>query len=56
VLLAARRPDRAGSGLLAELAAEVAARPDAPTGAQIAAMRRPVGENFIPAAYAFGRS
>jgi UDP-N-acetyl-alpha-D-muramoyl-L-alanyl-L-glutamate epimerase len=53
VLLAARRPDRADCALLQELAAEVAGRPDAPTEADIAAMRRPVGENFIPAAYAF---
>jgi UDP-N-acetyl-alpha-D-muramoyl-L-alanyl-L-glutamate epimerase len=53
VLLAARRPDRANSPLLRELAAEVAGRPDAPTDAEVAAMRRPVGENFIPAAYAF---
>jgi UDP-N-acetyl-alpha-D-muramoyl-L-alanyl-L-glutamate epimerase len=54
VLLAARRPDRADCGLLQELAAEVAGRPDAPTDAEVASMRRPVGENFIPAAYAFG--
>jgi UDP-N-acetyl-alpha-D-muramoyl-L-alanyl-L-glutamate epimerase len=54
VLLAARRPDRAGSTLLQELAAEVASRPDAPTEPEIAAMREPVGENFIPARYAFG--
>jgi UDP-N-acetyl-alpha-D-muramoyl-L-alanyl-L-glutamate epimerase len=53
VLLAARRPDRSGCALLHELAAEVASRPDAPTDAEVAAMRRPVGENFIPAAYAF---
>jgi hypothetical protein len=54
VLLAARRPDRAGCTLLQELAAEVASRPDAPTEPEIAAMREPVGENFIPARYAFG--
>jgi hypothetical protein len=54
VLLAARRPDRADCALLQELAAEVAARLDAPTDAEIAAMRRSVGENFIPAAYTFG--
>jgi hypothetical protein len=53
VLLAARRPDRSGCALLQELAAEVAGRPDAPTDAEVAAMRRPVGENSIPAAYAF---
>jgi UDP-N-acetyl-alpha-D-muramoyl-L-alanyl-L-glutamate epimerase len=53
VLLAARRPDRADCALLRELAAEVAGRPDAPTNEEVAAMRRPVGENFIPAAYVF---
>jgi hypothetical protein len=53
VLLAARRADRADCALLSELAAEVAGRPDAPTAADIAAMSRPVGENFVPAAYAF---
>jgi len=53
VLLAARRPDRADCALLRELAAEIAARPDAPADAEIAAMRRPVGENFVPAPYAF---
>jgi len=53
VLLAARRPDRAGTALLQELAAEVAGRPDAPSEAEIAAMQRPVGENYIPAEYAF---
>jgi len=53
VLLAARRADRAEFPLLQELAAEVAGRPDAPTDAEIAAMRRPVGENFVPPAYAF---
>jgi hypothetical protein len=53
VLLAARRPDRAGCTLLQELAAEVASRPDAPAETEIAAMQRPVGENFIPSAYFF---
>ncbi len=53
VLLAARRPDRADCAVLQELAADVAGRPDAPTDADIEAMRHPVGENFIPAAYAF---
>ena len=48
VLLAARRDDRAGRGLLAELAAEVAGWPDAPSEAEAAAMLRPVGRNFIP--------
>jgi UDP-N-acetyl-alpha-D-muramoyl-L-alanyl-L-glutamate epimerase len=51
VLLAARRGDRAGSGLLQELAAEVAGWPDAPSEAEIAAMLRPVGRNFIPDRY-----
>ena len=51
-LLAARRADRADCVLLRELAAEVAARPDAPTDAEIAAMSRPVGESFVPALYA----
>ena len=54
VLLAARRDDRAnrgGAGLLHELAAEVAGWPDAPSGADAAAMLRPVGQNFIPAGY-----
>jgi UDP-N-acetyl-alpha-D-muramoyl-L-alanyl-L-glutamate epimerase len=52
--LAARRADRADCALLAGLAAEVAGRPDAPTDGEIAAMGRPVGENFVPAGYAFG--
>jgi hypothetical protein len=51
VLLAARREDRAGDKLLAELAAEVGSWPDAPTSADAAVMLRPVGRNFIPAAY-----
>ena len=51
ILLAARRPDRAGCGLLQELAAEVAGWPDAPTDADAAAMLAPVGENFIPGGY-----
>jgi UDP-N-acetyl-alpha-D-muramoyl-L-alanyl-L-glutamate epimerase len=53
VLLAAQRPDREDCALLRELAADIAGRRDAPTDAEVAAMRRPVGENFIPAAYAF---
>jgi UDP-N-acetyl-alpha-D-muramoyl-L-alanyl-L-glutamate epimerase len=56
VLLAARRPDRAGFPLLQELAAEVAGRPDAPADAEIAAMRRPVGKNFVPPVFAFEES
>ena len=49
VVLAARRPDRAGAPLLTELAAEVTGRPDAPAESEIAAMRRPVGTSFVPA-------
>ncbi len=51
VLLAARRDDRAGHALLAELALEVAAWPDAPSAADAVAMLAPVDENFIPAGY-----
>ncbi len=51
VLLAARREDRAGSALLRELAAEAAGWPDVPSEAEIAAMLRPVGPNFIPPGY-----
>jgi hypothetical protein len=51
VLLAARRDDRTGSGLLPELAAEVASWPDAPSQAETAAMLEPVGRNFIPDRY-----
>jgi UDP-N-acetyl-alpha-D-muramoyl-L-alanyl-L-glutamate epimerase len=51
ILLAARRADRAGCGLLQELSAEVAGWPDAPTDADAAAMLAPTGENFIPAGY-----
>ncbi|TVZ06066.1 endonuclease domain-containing protein [Trebonia kvetii] len=51
VVLAARRADRAATPLLQELAAEITGRPDAPTEAEIAAMRRPVGASFIPAEY-----
>jgi UDP-N-acetyl-alpha-D-muramoyl-L-alanyl-L-glutamate epimerase len=49
VVLAARRPDRAGTALLAELAAEMSGRPDAPTDDEIEAMRHPVGASFVPA-------
>ena len=49
VLLAARRADRLDCKLLRELAAEVAALPDAPSPAASAAMLRPVGEHSIPA-------
>ena len=52
VLLAARREDRAGNGLLAGLAAEVASWPDAPSPAEVEAMLRPVSRNFIPNEYA----
>ena len=51
VLLAARRDDRADTTLLRELAAEVDGWPDAPSEAEIAAMLRPVGRNFIPPGY-----
>ena len=51
VLLAARRDDRASAGLLQQLAAEVAGWPDAPSGADAAAMLQPVGRTFIPAGY-----
>jgi hypothetical protein len=54
VVLAARRPDRAGTALLQELAAEVTGRPDAPSEAEIEAMRHPVGASFVPAAYSLG--
>ncbi len=53
VVLAANRPDRAETTLLAELAAEITGRPDAPTTAEIEAMRHPVGASFVPAAYSF---
>ena len=49
VVLAARRPDRAGTPLLQKLAAEINGRPDAPTEAEIEAMRHPVGASFVPA-------
>jgi hypothetical protein len=54
VVLAARRPDRAGTTLLQELAAEVTGRPDAPTAAETEAMRHPVGTSFVPVAYSLG--
>ena len=52
VVLASSRTDRADSPFLQELAAEITGRADAPTPGEIEAMRRPVGENFIPRAYA----
>ncbi|HYZ52487.1 MAG TPA: hypothetical protein VE733_03120 [Streptosporangiaceae bacterium] len=48
-LLAARRPDRAGCKLLEELAADVTILPGTPS---TEGLLRPVGEHFIPAAYA----
>jgi UDP-N-acetyl-alpha-D-muramoyl-L-alanyl-L-glutamate epimerase len=54
VLLAAQRPDRAGTPLLQELAAQVAGRPDAPSAAETEAMSHPVGASFVPGAYSFG--
>jgi len=53
VVLAASRADRKSTSLLQELAAEITGRPDAPTPAEIEAMKHPVGPNFVPAAYAF---
>jgi UDP-N-acetyl-alpha-D-muramoyl-L-alanyl-L-glutamate epimerase len=52
VVLAARRADRAETALLQRLGAEVNGRPDAPTQADIEAMRHPVGASFVPAALA----
>ena len=51
VLLAARRDDRTDSGLLQDLAAEVAGWPDAPSQAETAAMLQSVGRTFIPDRY-----
>jgi hypothetical protein len=51
-LLAAQRQDRADGKLLQELAAEVAAQPDAPSTAASEELLRPIGEHFIPAAFA----
>ena len=48
-LLAAQRPDRAGAGLLQVLAGELAGLPGPPTPA---GLLRPIGEHFIPDAYA----
>ena len=48
-VLAARRPDRAGSPLLRTLVAEV---PGQPAAQDIARLLRPVGEHSIPDAYA----
>jgi hypothetical protein len=54
VLLAVQRADRVGAKLLEELAAEVAAVPDAPSAAMTAELLRPVGQHFIPAVFATG--
>jgi hypothetical protein len=51
-LLAAKRDDRADCKILQELAAEVAAIPDAPSAAMPAELLRPIGEHFIPPAFA----
>ena len=48
-LLAAQRPDRAGTRLLQVLAAEVAQTPDLPDAARLLL---PMGEHFIPDSYA----
>jgi hypothetical protein len=53
VVRAARRQDRGDTALLQELAADVSRRPDAPTEAEIEAMRHPVGASFVPAGYSF---
>jgi UDP-N-acetyl-alpha-D-muramoyl-L-alanyl-L-glutamate epimerase len=53
-LLAAQRDDRVDSKLLQELAAEVAAQPDAPSPAMSDDLLRPVGRHFIPATFATG--
>jgi UDP-N-acetyl-alpha-D-muramoyl-L-alanyl-L-glutamate epimerase len=53
-LLAARRADRdprTNPRLLTVLAAEVRTWPDAPSAAEVEAMLRPVGRNFIPNEY-----
>jgi hypothetical protein len=52
-VLAAARPDRAGTALLQRLAAQITGRPDAPAAAEIEAMKHPVGTSFVPARYAF---
>ncbi len=54
VVLAARRADRQATPLLQELAAEVTSRPDAPTAAEVEAMRHPVGASFVPVRLALG--
>ncbi len=48
-LLAAQRPDRAGTPLLQELAAEVAQTPDLPDAAKLLL---PMSDHFIPDSYA----
>ncbi len=53
MVLAAARPDRADSALLQRLAAQITGRPDAPTAAEIEAMKHPVGASFVPERYAF---
>jgi UDP-N-acetyl-alpha-D-muramoyl-L-alanyl-L-glutamate epimerase len=54
VWLAAQRADRVGAWLLQELAAEVAAVPDAPSAPMAAGLLKPVGGHFIPAVFAAG--
>jgi hypothetical protein len=48
-LLAAERPDRAGTKLLQALVAELADRPDLPVAADLL---RPIGDHFVPDRYA----
>jgi UDP-N-acetyl-alpha-D-muramoyl-L-alanyl-L-glutamate epimerase len=49
VLLAAQRPDRAGTRLLQQLASEVSTLADVPAAAELL---RPLGNHFIPDVYA----
>jgi len=48
-VLAAQRPDRAATALLQDLAAQLRGRPDLPAPGELL---RPVGEHYIPDAYA----
>ncbi len=53
VVLAASRQDRAGHDAAAGTRGRCHRRPDAPTEAEIEAMRHPVGASFVPAGYSF---
>jgi hypothetical protein len=48
VLMAAQRADRSADKLLAELAAEVRAIPEAPTSRTAEELLRPIGEHWVP--------